>query len=162
MNWVPALTALLTFNERLIDGNQTYFPILNLGDFSIVAYAFPPQQQPIPIFCSDARNQHTQGSDCHVSPHQGVFLPCTASALLSHVNRTSLAYWLGCSPPRVLHDSSASDFKSTMMWYAMIMMNLWQAEEKHRCNGVQKHWHSIWRLQELRNQLTFAGCKYDF
>ena len=90
------------------------------------------------------------------------FLPCTASALLSHVNRTSLAYWLGCSPARVLHDSSASDFKSTMMWYAMIMMNLWQAEEKHRCNGVQKHWHSIWRLQELRNQLTFAGCKYDF
>ena len=135
----PSFNCSTYFQWTIDRWKSNILPYIEFGGcFSIVAYAFsPPQQQPIPIFCSGARNQHTQGSDCHVSPHQRVFLPCTASSLLSHVNRTSLAYWLGCSPVRVLHDSSASDFKSTMMWYAMIMMNLWQAEENHRCNGVQ-------------------------
>lgn len=55
-----------------------------------MVYTFPPPP---------SSNQHTQGSDCHVSPHQRVFFcHVTASAFLSHVNRTSLAYWLGCSP----------------------------------------------------------------
>ena len=109
----------------------------------------PPQAATNPIFCSGARNQHTQGSDCHVSPHQRVFFAMYSKcSFFRDVNRTSLAYWFGCSPSacppwlicigfQVYNDVVRNDHDEPLASW-----------RKTPTTGVQKHWHSLWRLQE--------------